>query len=171
MNINDKKQCVEQIKQKFDASQAFFITHNLGLQAEAISALRKDLKTNGGEFKVIKNTLIRRAIEGKEYSKDIDADLTGPVAVAFSYKDPAAVAKAMVKYIDDKNRFMVRAGMLGARKLSLTEVMALSKLPTRQELIATTVRTIAAPLQSFMGVLTAVPRDFLNVLTAIKDKK
>lgn len=171
LNINDKKQCVEQVKQKFDASQAFFITHNLGLKAGDISALRKEIKANGGEFKVVKNTLIRRAIEGKPYSKDIDSDLTGPVAVAFSYKDPAAVAKAMVKYIDDKNRFLVRAGILGTNKLSVSDVMALSKLPGRDELIATTVRTIAAPLQSFMGVLTAVPRDFLNVLTAIKDKK
>jgi len=171
LDINAKKQCVEQVKEKFDASQAFFITHNLGLKADAITALRKDIKANGGEFKVVKNTLIRRAIEGKPYSKDIDGDLEGPVAVAFSYKDPAAVAKAMVKYIDDKNKFQVNAGIMGTLKLSTKDIIALSKLPGRDELIATAVRTIAAPLQSFMGVLTAVPRDFLNVLTAIKDKK
>jgi len=171
LNINDKKQCVEQIKQKFDASQAFFITHNLGLRAADISALRKEIKANGGEFKVVKNTLIRRAIEGKAYSKDVDGDLNGPVAIAFSYKDPAAVAKAMVKYIDEKNRFQVMAGIMGAEKISVKDVMILSKLPSRIELITTAVRTIAAPLQSFMGVLTAVPRDLVNVLTAIKDKK
>jgi large subunit ribosomal protein L10 len=171
LDINAKKQCVEQVKEKFDASQAFFITHNLGLRAHEISALRKDIKANGGEFKVVKNTLIRRAIEGKSYSKDISGELEGPVAVAFSYKDPAAVAKAMVKYIDDKNRFAVLFGILGTARLTSTQVVALSKLPGRDELIATAVRTIAAPLQSFMGVLTAVPRDFVNVLTAIKDKK
>ncbi|MCX6112581.1 MAG: 50S ribosomal protein L10 [Proteobacteria bacterium] len=171
MNINDKKQCVEQVKQKFDASRAFFITHNLGLKAADITALRREIKANGGEFKVVKNTLIRKAIAGKPYSKDVDGDLNGPVAIAFSYKDPAAVAKAMVKYIDEKNRFQVMTGIMGADKLSSKDVIALSKLPGRDELIATAVRTIAAPLQSFMGVLTAVPRDFLNVLTAIKDKK
>ncbi len=171
MNINDKKQTVKEVRERFEKSQGFFITHNLGLDAGQISALRKDVRTNGGELKVIKNTLIRRAIENLEHHNDIDKDLTGPVAVAFSYNDPAAIAKAILKYVDDKNKFEVKSGMLGTVLLSSSQVAALAKLPSRKELIATTVRTIAAPLQSFMGVLSAVPRDFVNVLTAIKDKK
>lgn len=171
MNINEKKQTVQEVREKFEKSQGFFITHNLGLDAGQISALRKDVRTNGGELKVIKNTLIKRAIENLEHHKDIDADLKGPVAVAFSYNDPAAIAKAILKYVDDKNKFEVKSGMLGTVLLSSSQVAALAKLPSRQELIARTVRTIAAPLQNFMGVLSAVPRDFVNVLTAIKDKK
>ena len=171
MNINDKKQTVKEVRERFEKSQGFFITHNLGLDAGQISALRKDVRTNGGELKVIKNTLIKRAIENLEHHKEIDADLKGPVAVAFSYNDPAAIAKAILKYVDDKNKFEVKSGMLGTVLLSSSQVAALAKLPSRQELIARTVRTIAAPLQSFMGVLSAVPRDFMNVLTAIKDKK
>lgn len=171
MNINEKKQTVQEVREKFEKSQGFFITHNLGLDAGQISALRKDVRTNGGELKVIKNTLIKRAIENLEHHKDIDADLKGPVAVAFSYNDPAAIAKAILKYVDDKNKFEVKSGMLGAVLLSSSQVAALAKLPPRQELLAKAVRTIAAPLQSFMGVLSAVPRDFVNVLTAIKDKK
>lgn len=171
MNINDKKQTVKEVRERFEKSQGFFITHNLGLDAGQISALRKDVRTSGGELKVIKNTLIKRAIENLEHHNDIDKDLTGPVAVAFSYNDPAAIAKAILKYVDDKNKFEVKSGMLGNVLLSSSQVAALAKLPSRQELIATTVRTIAAPLQSFMGVLSAVPRDFVNVLTAIKDKK
>jgi len=171
VNINEKKQTVQEVREKFEKSQGFFITHNLGLDAGQISALRKDVRTNGGELKVIKNTLIKRAIENLEHHKDIDADLKGPVAVAFSYNDPAAIAKAILKYVDDKNKFEVKSGMLGTVLLSSSQVAALAKLPSRQELIARTVRTIAAPLQNFMGVLSAVPRDFVNVLTAIKDKK
>ena len=171
MNINDKKQTVQEVREKFERSQGFFITHNLGLNADEISALRKDVRTNGGELKVIKNTLIKRAIEKLEYHKDIDGDLKGPVAVAFSYNDPAAIAKAILKYVDDRNKFEVKSGILGTNKLSASQIGALAKLPSKQELIARTVRTIAAPLQNFMGVLSAVPRDFVNVLTAIKDKK
>ncbi len=171
MNINSKKQCVKTVKEKFDKAQAFFITHNMGLKAGQITALRKDVKNHGGEFKVVKNTLIKRAIEGKPYSDDISKDFEGPVAVAFSYDDPAAVAKALFKYIDDSKRLVVKTGFLGQTMLSAKDIEKLSKLPGRDELIAKAVRTIAAPLQSLMGVLTAVPRDLVNVLTAVKDKK
>jgi len=171
LNINSKKQCVESVKEKFDQAQAFFITHNLGLKAGQITALRKEVKSNGGEFKVVKNTLIKRAIEGKSFSNDFNKEFEGPVAVAFSYKDPVAVAKALFKYVDDSNKLVIKTGCLGQTMLSAKDIEQLSKLPGREELIAKAVRTIAAPLQSFMGVLTAVPRDFLNVLTAVKDKK
>jgi len=171
LDINSKKQCVENVKEKFDQAQAFFITHNLGLKSGQITALRRDIKNQGGEFKVVKNTLIKRAIEGKSYSNDISKDFEGPVAVAFSYKDPAAVAKALFKYIDGSKKLLVKTGFLGQTMLSAKDIELLSKLPGRDELIAKAVRTIAAPLQSLMGVLTAVPRDFLNVLTAVKDKK
>jgi large subunit ribosomal protein L10 len=171
VNINEKKQTVTEVRERFERSQGFFITHNLGLDAGQISALRKDVRTGGGELKVIKNTLIRRAIEKMDHHADVEKDLKGPVAVAFSYNDPAAIAKAILKYVDDKNKFEVKSGMLGNVLLSSSQVAALAKLPSKQELIARTVRTIAAPLQNFMGVLSAVPRDFMNVLTAIKDKK
>ena len=171
MNINQKKQTVQDVREKFERSNGFFITHNLGLNADEISSLRKDIRNSGGELKVIKNTLIKRAIEDKSYHSDVDPDLNGPVAVAFSYQDPAGVAKSMVKYIDDKNKFNVKVGILGASKITAAQIIALSKLPSRHELIAMTVRTIAAPLQSFMGVLSALPRDLVNVLTAVKDKK
>ncbi|MFH1223200.1 MAG: 50S ribosomal protein L10 [Pseudomonadota bacterium] len=171
MNINDKKEVVKQTREKFESSQAFFITHNLGLTAAEVTALRKEIRTSGGELKVIKNTLVRRAIGDLSYHKDIDADLNGPVAVAFSYQDPAAVAKAVLKYVDDRKKFEIISGIYGSKKMSAKEIVALSKLPGRKELLTQTVRTIAAPLQNFMGVMSAVPRDFLNVLTAIKGKK
>jgi large subunit ribosomal protein L10 len=171
LNINSKKECVKNVKEKFDKAEAFFITHNLGLKADQITALRKDVKSQGGEFKVVKNTLMKRAVEGKSYGNDISKDFEGPVAVAFSYKDPVAVAKALYKYVDDSKKLLVKTGFLGQTMLSAKDIEQLSKLPGRDELIAKAVRTIAAPLQSFMGVLTAVPRDFLNVLTAVKDKK
>ncbi len=171
MNINQKKESVKQVREKFEASQAFFITYNLGLKADEMSALRRDVKKSGGELKVVKNTLVRRAIENFEYHKEIDGDLNGPVAIAFSYGDPAAIAKSILKYVDEKNKFAVKSGIMGVNKLTSMQIDALAKLPSREELIARLVRTVAAPLQNFMNVLSAVPRDCVNVLSAIKDKK
>ncbi len=171
MNINEKKESVKQVREKFETSQAFFITHNLGLKAEEMSALRRDVKKGGGELKVIKNTLVRRAIEKFEYHKEIDGDLNGPVAIAFSYGDPATTAKSILKYVDEKNKFAIKSGIMGISKLTEAQINVLAKLPSREELIARLVRTVAAPLQNFMNVLSAVPRDCVNVLSAIKDKK
>jgi large subunit ribosomal protein L10 len=171
VNINQKKETVKQVREKFEASQAFFITHNLGLRADEMTALRRDVRKNGGELKIIKNTLVRRAIEKFEYHKDIDNDLEGPVAIAFSYGDPVGIAKSILKYVDDRNKFEVKSGIMGLSKLTSQQIGALAKLPSREELIARLVRTVAAPLQNFMNVLSAVPRDCVNVLSAIKDKK
>ena len=171
MNINQKKETVKQVREKFEASQAFFITHNLGLRADEMTALRRDVRKNGGELKIIKNTLVKRAIEKFEYHKDIDNDLEGPVAIAFSYGDPVGIAKSILKYVDDRNKFEVKSGIMGLSKLTSQQIGALAKLPSREELIARLVRTVAAPLQNFMNVLSAVPRDCMNVLSAIKDKK
>jgi len=171
VNINQKKETVKQVREKFEASQAFFITHNLGLRADEMTALRRDVRKNGGELKIIKNTLVKRAIEKFEYHKDIDNDLEGPVAIAFSYGDPVGIAKSILKYVDDRNKFEVKSGIMGLSKLTCQQIDALAKLPSREELIARLVRTVAAPLQNFMNVLSAVPRDCVNVLSAIKDKK
>ena len=171
MNINQKKEKVKQVREKFESSQAFFITRNHGLAANEMSSLRREVRKSGGEFKIIKNTLVKRAIENLDYHKEVDGDLNGPIAIAFSYKDPVMVAKSLLKYVDDRNKFEVASGIMGVSKLTFKEIDTLAKLPSREELIARVVRTIAAPLQNFLGVLNAVPRDCVNVLSAIKDKK
>jgi large subunit ribosomal protein L10 len=171
LNLNEKKELVQEVKSKFEASQGFFITRNLGLNAAEIANLRKDLRGAKGEFKVIKNTLTRIVVKDLGYN-GVDKDLNGPTAVAFSVGDPAAIAKALIKISKDtNNKLEIASGYLGKTLLSAKDVEALSSLPSKKELVQLAVSTIAAPLQNFMGVLSAVPRDFMNVLTAIKDKK
>jgi large subunit ribosomal protein L10 len=171
LNINDKKQSVKLVKDKLKSSQAFFITHNLGLKSEEMNSLRKEVRKGEGELKVVKNTILRRALEDFDYKSEILDDITGPVVVAFSYGDPVPVAKAVVKIIEDKKKIEIKNGILGTNKIDAKQIESLSKLPGREELIQKFVWTVAAPLSNFMGVLTAVPRDFVNVLTAIKDNK
>jgi len=171
LNLNEKKEIVQQVKSKFESASGFFVTRNLGLNAAEISTLRKDVRTAKGEFKVIKNTLTRIVLKDLGYA-GIDNDLNGPTAITFSLGDPAVVAKALIKVSKDtNNKLQVASGFLGKTVLSAKDVEMLSSLPSKKELVAKAVGTIAAPLQNFMGVLSAVPRDFVNVLTAIKDQK
>lgn len=169
MKLDIKSQQVKEVKEKLKSSQAFFISHNLGVAAGDMSALRKELKKNDAELKIVKNTLVRRALEDLDYKDQILDDVKGPTVIAFSYGDPVNVAKAILKL--ENLKLAVKAGMLGKNKLNAKAIEQLSKLPSREELVARVVRTIAAPLSNFMGVMTAVPRNFLTVLTAIKDKK
>lgn len=171
MNLNEKKELVKQIQSKFSTSCAFFISRNQGLKAEEISSLRRDLKNNHAELKVIKNTITKLAIKDLNYDDKIKEELNGPTAIAFSYGDPVLVAKTLLKVAKDTKRFSVASGLLGTRVLTSNEIDALAVLPSKEELIAKTVRTIAAPLSSFMTVMTAVPRNFLNVLNAVKEQK
>jgi len=171
VNLNEKKELVKDVEHKFKSSQAFFVSHNNGLKAQELTSLRKELKSFNAELKVIKNTIVKRALKDLNYNENIKDEFNGPTTVTFSYGDPALVAKSLIKVEKETKRFTVSSGLLGSRLLKSSDIDVLANLPSKEELIAQTVRTIAAPLTSFMTVLTAVPRNFMNVLNSIKDKK
>jgi large subunit ribosomal protein L10 len=171
VNLNEKKELVKNVENKFKTSQAFFISHNNGLKAHELTLLRKELKLNNAELKVIKNTIIRRAIKNLNYDEQIKNQFNGPTTLAFTYGDPVLVAKSLIKTVKETKRFSITSGLLGNKILKSSDIDLLASLPSKEELIAQTVRTIAAPIASFMTVLSAVPRDFMNVLNAIKEKK
>jgi large subunit ribosomal protein L10 len=171
LNLAEKKVQVEDIKKLFEGCTAVFLVNNRGLKAGDIAGLRSQIKKNGGEIKVMKNTLLKLAIKGSQYEANLGDFLSGPTAVTFSRQDPAGVAKVLVGLVDDNKPLEIKSGLLGAIRISVADIKKLAKLPGKKELIGRTVRTIAAPLSNFMGVLSAVPRDFLGVLVAIKDKK
>ncbi len=171
MNLNEKKELVKSVETKFKSSLAFFISHNNGLKANEISTLRKELKASDAELNVVKNTITRLAIQSFNYDEKIKNELKGPSTVTFSYGDPVLAAKALLKVVKSTKRFSIASGLLGNRVLSSEDIDALALLPSKEELIAKTVRTVAAPLSSFMTVLSGVPRNFMNVLEAIKEQK
>lgn len=171
MLLNEKQTYVEDLKDKFSRSDAFFLVSNNGVTANKMNELRKQLRENGGELQIVKNTLTKRAISKFAYNEDLSSFLSGPVGVAFSYSDPVAVAKILTKAMDDGLKIDFSVGYLNEDKLEKTQIEALAKLPSREELLGQLVRTIAGPLRNFVSVLAAVPRDFVGVLNAIKDNK
>jgi large subunit ribosomal protein L10 len=171
VNLNEKKELVKDVENRFKKSQAFFVSHNNGLKAQELSSLRKELKSFNAELRVIKNTIIKRAIKDLNYDENLKNEFNGPTAITFSYGDPVLVAKSLIKVEKDTKRFLISSGSLGSKLLKYNDIDILANLPSREELIAKTVRTIAAPLTGFMTVLSAVPRNFMNVLNSIKDKK
>jgi len=165
-----KEELLVELKGKFEKANAAFITEYRGMTVEAMTELRRKIHASEGELKVIKNRIAKLATKGTAF-ESIAGDLKGPLAVAFSYKDPVGVAKAVLEHVKEESPFQIKFGHLSGKKMSAADVKALSKLPDRQTLLATFAGALAAPLRNFMGVISAVPRDYVNVLVAVKKEK
>lgn len=171
MFLNEKQTYVEDLKDKFSRSDAFFLVSNNGVTSNKMNELRKQLKESGGELKIVKNTLAKRAISKFTYNEDLSSFLNGPVGIAFSYTDAVAVAKTLTKAMEDGLKLDFSVGYLNEEKLEKAQIEALAKLPSREELLGQLLRVLVGPVRNFVSVLAAVPRDFVGVLNAIKDNK
>lgn len=171
MNRSEKAQFVDSLKDKFNKANATFVTEYRGMSVAQLYELRKGVYEGKGELKVIKNRLAKIAVKDTPYAELADS-FKGPVALAFSFDDAVAVAKAIDTAGKDKESpFSLKLGALEGKVVSKEEVAALAQLPDRLTLLSMLAGTIAAPLQNFANVLSAVPRDLANVLTSLKDKK
>jgi large subunit ribosomal protein L10 len=148
---------VEEVQRKLDESSAVLLTEYRGLDVTAMADLRRSLRTAGGEYKIYKNTLVRRAVAGLD-GRDLDLEsldglLVGPTALAFVADDAAAVAKALRDFARDHDALVIKGGLLGDSFLDEGQVRALADLPSREELLARLAGAFQAPAQKFAGLL------------------
>jgi large subunit ribosomal protein L10 len=167
---DEKEQLVQVLHDELEKSQAVFVTDYMGLTVERITKLRREIKGVGGSYKVVKNTLLRRATEGTP-AKGIEQFLVGPTAIAIAKTDAVAVAKALVNFAKDNEKFEIQAGMLGNRTITAVDIQELSKMPPREVLLARMLGSLNAPVSNFVGVLSAIISQLVYVLKAIENKK
>ncbi|MEA2101569.1 MAG: 50S ribosomal protein L10 [Thermodesulfobacteriota bacterium] len=170
MNRQEKVKEVEWLHEELASSGVLFVTDYLGLNVEEITNLRKKVRESGGSFKVVKNTLLKRAVEGTSAS-ELDPLFTGPTAIAFGDMDPTMLGKALVSFAKKNEQLEIQGGVLDDKVLSAEDVNSLAALPSKQELIAKMLGSLNAPASNFVGVLAAVVRQFMYVLQAIEEKK
>ena len=165
----EKVAVVDEVRKRFDEADAVLLTEYRGINVSELATLRRALREAGGEYKVYKNTLVRRATN--ELGLDLDAHLTGPTAIAFvpagGGGDPVTVAKALRDFAKGNPNLVVKAGVLGDTLLSAADAQALADVAPREELLAKLAGLMAAPLQQFAGLLQALPRDFAYGLAAL----
>ncbi len=169
--ILKKEKVVQDLKQQAVKAQFGILADFTGLKVGPMTLLRRQVKEAGGELKVVKNTLMRRASEAGGLLEPLARDLKGPNALVLGYGDPVTLAKLLVKFAQDTPLLKIKGGALGGQVLTPQEVEALSKLPTREVLLAQLLGTMQAVPQALVTVLSGVIRNFLNVLVAIKDQK
>lgn len=170
MKIDDKRKVVEALKEKFATTKVVIVTDYKGLNVAQMTELRRKLSEANVEYKVVKNTLLTRAAKDTEVESLADV-FEGPSAIAFSFDDPVAPAKVLTEFAKDNKRLEIKAGVMDGKRMDVAAITALSKLPSREELLAQVLATMNAVPSGFVRALADVPRRMLNVLTAIKDQK
>ena len=170
MEINEKKQIVEEMRKKFSESKVVIVTDYKGLDVEALSDLRRKLREAGVEYKVVKNTLLTRAAEDTDVAL-IQDSFKGPSAVALSYEDPVAPAKVLTQFAKEHQKPEIKMGVLEGKVLDPEGIKALSALPSKEVLLSQLLSVMNGVPTAFVRVLNAVPMGLLNVLQALKTEK
>jgi large subunit ribosomal protein L10 len=161
---------VDELKAKVDATSTAVVTEYRGMTVAQIQTLRRQLRALDADYKVFKNTLVRRAIAGTTV-EPLDAFLEGPTAIAFVNGDVSAVAKALRDFAKATPTLVVKGGVLDGKALSVSDLAALADLPSRDVLLARLAGLIASPLSTMAGLLKAVPQNLAYGLAALIDAK
>ena len=170
MKLGKKKEITKELHEKFLRSKVIVVTDYKGLDVPTISDLRRRLRDVEVEYKVVKNSLLRRAAEKTDAALIRDC-FTGPNAVALSYDDPVAPAKVLTKFSKEHKKLEIKTGGMGGKVLDVNASKALSALPSREALLGQLLSVFNGVPTAFVRVLSAIPVQFLNILQALAEQK
>jgi large subunit ribosomal protein L10 len=166
----EKVAVVDEVRTRLDGAQAAILTEYRGLTVAELAQLRRALAAVGGDYKVYKNTLVRRAVAGGPH-EPLTALLSGPTAIAFVSGEISAVAKALRDFSRSYPALVLKGGQHGEGVLSAADLLALADLPPRDVLLAQVGGVMAAPLRQLAGLLQALPRNLAYGLAALVDQR
>ena len=162
----EKVAVVDEVRERLSSTNAAILTEYRGLSVSGMETLRRQIYEAGGDYKVYKNTLVRRAAH--ENGLDgLDPLLEGPTAIAFVREDVATVAKVLRDFARTHPSLVVKGGLVGTSLLDARTTASLAELPTREVLLAQVAGAFAAPMQRFAALLAAVPQKMAYALSAL----
>lgn len=170
LNREQKAEVVEELHTKFANAKIAVVTDYRGMTVPVMDQLRKALRGKGGEYRVAKNTLLRRAVEGTPYTT-LGDHFKGTTAVAVSSGDAVASAKVLADFSKDNPQFQVKMAAMSGKLLDMADLKALAALPPKEVLLAKLLAVMNAVPTNFVRVLGGVPRQFVYALQAVRDKK
>lgn len=153
--LEEKQKIVADLKEKIGAAVIGVLVDYKGINVADDTALRKELRENGVDYFVVKNTLLSRAVQDTEI-EGIKSVLEGTTAIALSNDDYAAPARILSKYADKSETFKIKAGFLDGKLADLDTINAIAKLPSREVLLATVVGAFQAPIAAFARAVQAI---------------
>ncbi len=170
MRRDDKERMVAELQEAVDAADSLIISAYRGLTVKQITALRRTIAEAGGRMRVVKKTLLRRALEGRS-EEAIGEYLEGPIAVTFASGDAVAVLKNMSAFARDHEQLLFTGGWIDGQPIDGGQLVELASLPPRDELLAQLLAAMQGPLVQLVGVLQAIPRDLVLTLQALAQKR
>lgn len=167
-----KEETVAGLREIIAGSKGAILTDYRGLTVAEVTNLRKKLRDTKAEYHIVKNTLFKRAL-GSEISADLEKLLTGPTAIVFAQEDIVAPAKAILDFVAaaKKPEVKVKGGYLDGKVYTTDEVVALSKLPPREQIMAQIIGAINAPASGIVNTIDAVLSELARSVQAIADQK
>ena len=170
MNRDEKATIVEELSNKFANATLAIVSDYQGMPVSVLEGLRRELKKNNAEIRVAKNSLLRRAVAGTSFENIVDS-CKGSTAVTMSYGDPVAPAKVVADFAKDNQKLAIRTACMDGKVLSNDDIVALSKLPSREILLGKLLSVMNGVPTGFVRALNGVPCNLLYALNAIGGQK
>jgi large subunit ribosomal protein L10 len=169
LNLTEKKAVVAEVSAQVAKAQAIVLAEYRGMSVASMTVLRAQARKSGVYLRVLKNTLVRRAVDGTDFS-GLANDMVGPLVFGIS-PDPVTTAKVMNDFAKSNDMFVIKAGAMPNQVLNAAGVKALASMPSREELLANLLGTMQAPISKFVQTLNEVPSKFVRGLAAVRDQK
>lgn len=170
MRKDEKEVVISTLAERLKKATTVILAEYRGLKVSEITEIRRDIKKNAGDFKVVKNRLAKRAITGSEWAP-LEEYFRGPIGIVTSDGDPVVLSKVLTKHATSFPALKLKVGLMSGKLLDVKEIESLSKLPSKEELYAKLLGTLQAPASNLVRVLQALPQKLVIALKAISEKK
>ena len=170
LNLEEKAKTVAAVQEKFKAAKMAIVTEYRGLTVAQMTRLRREIRQASGEYQVIKNTLVRRALKDTAYDS-LDRLLEGPTAWVFGYDDPVVLSKTLVKFVEENQKLTIKGGLLEGEFMDQAKVKVLARMPSRPELQAKLLALMQAPAVQLLRLIQEPGARVVRLLETLRKGK